>query len=73
MFSRHKYPDNSFVDGQMDRLPEGVIKAGERVIKSEELRSQDYKDMRFEAVLPNGTKRVWFVVDGGGRGQYFEE
>lgn len=61
--------DSNFVDGQIVRLPEGVVKAGERVI-SEELRSQDYRDIRFEVLLPNGTKRVWFVVDGVNR--YFE-
>lgn len=56
-------------EGVTGRLGDGVIKIGERTI-SEELRSQDYHDVRFETVTPEGTKRVWFVVDGVNR--YFE-
>jgi hypothetical protein len=60
---------DSVNDGQTARLPDGLIKIGERVI-SESVQSQQYRDVRFETVLPVGTKRVWFAVDSAKR--YFE-
>jgi hypothetical protein len=60
---------DSVNDGQTARLPDGLIKIGERGI-TDELSSQQFGDVRFEAVLPVGTKRVWFAVDSAKR--YFE-
>lgn len=63
------YADTSAVyDSTRVRAYEGTIKVAETLIN--ELKSQEYRDVRSTATLPVGTKRVWFVVNGDRR--YFE-